>query len=55
MTHIGHPIVGDRAYGSTIDPPRIMLHAQSLTFSLFEKEHTFEAEVPGLFMEIKKD
>ena len=34
MAHIGHPIVGDKAYGSTVDSPRIMLHAEKLSFTL---------------------
>lgn len=51
MTHIGHPIVGDRAYGSTVESPRIMLHAQKLTFILDNKEHSFEAPAPKEFIE----
>jgi 23S rRNA pseudouridine1911/1915/1917 synthase len=31
MAHIGHPIVGDKAYGSTVQSERIMLHAETLT------------------------
>ncbi len=44
MAHIGHPIVGDRAYGSTTDSPRIMLHAQTLSFTLLGEDYTFEVE-----------
>lgn len=51
MTFIGHPIVGDKAYGSTIDSNRIMLHAQSLTFTLDAKEYSFKAEIPQEFLE----
>lgn len=51
MTHIGHPIIGDKAYGSTTDTPRIMLHAQKITFTLFEKDYTFESDVPQTFLE----
>ncbi len=50
MNHIGHPIVGDKAYGSTHDTARIMLHAQKLTFILNDKEHTFEAPAPQEFI-----
>ncbi len=46
MSHIGHPIVGDKAYGSTHDSPRIMLHAQKLQFTIDEKEYSFIAETP---------
>ena len=42
LSHIGHPIVGDKAYGSTIDSPRIMLHARQLSFSLCGEKHSFE-------------
>jgi 23S rRNA pseudouridine1911/1915/1917 synthase len=44
LSHIGHPIVGDKAYGSTIDSPRIMLHAGQLSFSLFGEKYVFEVE-----------
>jgi 23S rRNA-/tRNA-specific pseudouridylate synthase len=30
LSEIGHPIVGDRRYGSTINAPRLMLHAWKL-------------------------
>lgn len=46
MAHIGHPIIGDRAYGSTMESPRIMLHAQRLSFTLLGKDYTFEVEPP---------
>lgn len=46
MAHIGHPIIGDRAYGSTKDSPRIMLHAKSLSFSLLGEDYSFEVEPP---------
>jgi 23S rRNA pseudouridine1911/1915/1917 synthase len=51
MTHIGHPIIGDKAYGSGVDSPRIMLHAQSLTFNLNDKQYSFEAPTPKEFIE----
>lgn len=44
MAHIGHPIVGDKAYGSTQNSPHIMLHAKHLSFALEGKEYSFEAE-----------
>lgn len=44
MLYIGHPIVGDKAYGSTIDSPRIMLHAKQLSFTLFGENFIFEAK-----------
>ncbi len=50
MTHIGHPIVGDKAYGSMVDSPRIMLHAQNLSFILNDKEYTFEAPASEEFI-----
>jgi 23S rRNA pseudouridine1911/1915/1917 synthase len=50
MAHIGHSIVGDKAYGSSIKFPRIMLHAKSLRFSLSGKPYTFETEIPEDFL-----
>lgn len=49
MSSIGHPIVGDKAYGSNMISPRIMLHAQELSFFLNEKEYAFNATVPDCF------
>ncbi|MCF7843700.1 RluA family pseudouridine synthase [Candidatus Gracilibacteria bacterium] len=49
MSSIGHPIVGDKAYGSKIDSERIMLHAESLEFSIEGKEYSFKVEVPEGF------
>lgn len=46
MAHIGHPIIGDKAYGSTIESSRIMLHAKTLSFTLFDKNYDFEVESP---------
>ncbi|MFA5131775.1 MAG: RluA family pseudouridine synthase [Candidatus Paceibacterota bacterium] len=43
MTSIGHPIVGDVAYGSTVESSRILLHAKSLRFMVNGKECRFEA------------
>ena len=50
MTSTGHPIVGDKAYGSVVESPRIMLHAQSLSFELDGKIHTYTADVPEGFI-----
>lgn len=44
MAHINHPIVGDKAYGSTHDSERILLHAKTLSFTLYGKEYFFEAD-----------
>lgn len=46
MAHVGHPIVGDIAYGSTTPSERIMLHAKKLSFTLYGEDYTFEAESP---------
>jgi 23S rRNA pseudouridine1911/1915/1917 synthase len=51
MNHIHHPIVGDKAYGSTTESHRIMLHAQTLTFILDNKQYSFEAPAPKEFIE----
>ncbi len=49
MSSIGHPIVGDKVYGSKIDSERIMLHAESLTFTVNNEVYSFEAEIPEGF------
>ena len=49
MSSISHPIVGDKAYGSKIESPRIMLHAKSISFLLNGEEKTFETEIPESF------
>jgi 23S rRNA pseudouridine1911/1915/1917 synthase len=41
MASVGHPIVGDIAYGSTMHADRIQLHATSLMCMVRGKEHTF--------------
>ena len=46
MSHIGHPILGDKAYGSIVASSRIMLHAQTLSFTLQGEDYTFETESP---------
>jgi RluA family pseudouridine synthase len=46
LSSIGHPVIGDRRYGSTVNAPRLMLHAWRI-------EHTdlglIEAPVPPDF------
>ncbi len=49
MSYVGHPIVGDIAYGSTIKDSRIMLHAHWLSFTLNGEEKTFIAEASKEF------
>lgn len=49
MASIGHPILGDMAYGATKKDSRIMLHAQSLSLMLNGKKKTFTAGVPKEF------
>lgn len=49
MAYIGHPILGDKAYGSSIKSPRIKLHAQAIKFTLFENEYCFEVPIPEDF------
>lgn len=51
MSSIGHPILGDKAYGSTTDSPRIMLHAESLIFTIGEREQIFKVEAPKEFVQ----
>lgn len=49
MASIGHPIIGDIAYGSTVKNERIMLHASSLTCTINGKQMTFASLVPQTF------
>jgi 23S rRNA pseudouridine1911/1915/1917 synthase len=49
MASIGHPIVGDIAYGSTNKNSRIMLHAQRISFKLENEIQTFATELPVEF------
>jgi len=51
MAYLGHPIVGDVIYGSTQESPRIMLHAQTLSFKLSDIDYSFEAQTPSCFIE----
>ncbi len=49
MASIGHPIVGDKIYDSKINSPRIMLHAQRISFNLNNKTYKFETLTPDDF------
>ena len=49
MSSIGHPIVGDKAYGGKVDSSRIMLHAEKICFILNEKTYEFEVPPPNDF------
>lgn len=48
MSSIGYPIVGDIAYGGK-ENRRIMLHAQSLSFTWNGEKKTFESPLPEEF------
>jgi 23S rRNA pseudouridine1911/1915/1917 synthase len=50
MSHIGHPIVGDIAYGSTHESPRIMLHAKTLMFDVAGEKYFFATDSPQEFL-----
>jgi 23S rRNA pseudouridine1911/1915/1917 synthase len=61
MQDIGHPVVGDKKYGSSTNPiGRLGLHAQVLTFihPTMGQPMVFKTDVPGKFLkmfgEIKK-
>lgn len=45
MAHIGHPIIGDTAYGGP-EAERIMLHAKNVEVSLQGEQKLFESETP---------
>ncbi len=50
MTHLGHPIVGDRVYGK--EGKRLMLHAQSLEITLPNKDRrVFTSKIPKDFLD----
>jgi 23S rRNA pseudouridine1911/1915/1917 synthase len=53
MASIGHPIVGDVAYGASKKDGRIMLHSKELSFILGGKNFTFSSPVPSEFDNIK--
>ncbi len=50
MSYISHPIVGDKAYGSTYDSPRIMLHAKTLMFEAGGEKYFFATDAPQEFL-----
>lgn len=56
MKDIGHPIVGDRKYGSTMLMGRIALHARVLEFyhPVTRKQMKFETAVPAEMMKYLK-
>lgn len=47
LSAVGHPVVGDRRYGSTVSAPRMLLHAWKLRHPYFGGE--LVAPVPGDF------
>jgi 23S rRNA pseudouridine1911/1915/1917 synthase len=49
MSSIGHPIVGDIAYGSINKDSRIMLHAKSISLIVNGEKKMFTAELPEEF------
>lgn len=52
MQSIGHPIIGDKKYGSTKNPlRRVCLHASKLEIihPITNKKYTFEAKIPKEF------
>jgi 23S rRNA pseudouridine1911/1915/1917 synthase len=54
MKSIGHPVLGDKLYRlknekNALDAERQMLHAKSISFELFGKKYSFEAELPEDF------
>lgn len=51
MASIGHPIIGDIAYGSTTHSERILLHATSLTCVIGGEKKTFTSPILSLFHE----
>lgn len=57
MQDIGHPIVGDKKYGSDINPlRRLALHARVLAFNhlVTNQSMRFETEIPPQFMALFK-
>ena len=51
MSSIGHPIVGDIAYGSKAVDSRIMLHAQSIRLDIVGEKKVFSAPLPEGFQD----
>ena len=55
MAYIGHPIIGDKIYGSALIGP-MMLHAKSLKLTLPDhKKHIFKTPLPARFNEFEKN
>ena len=55
LSEAGHPVLGDRLYGSTINPlDRLGLHAMMLGFDhpTTGKHLTFTAPVPRVFTDL---
>jgi 23S rRNA pseudouridine1911/1915/1917 synthase len=55
MQDIGHPVIGDKKYGSSVNPiKRLGLHAWVLAFThpITKKELRFETEIPNAFQRI---
>lgn len=50
LSYIEHPIIGDIAYGSTVDSPRIMLHAKKISFTVNGEDYSFEVDTPEEFL-----
>jgi 23S rRNA pseudouridine1911/1915/1917 synthase len=46
LAHLGHPVAGDRLYGSTTDVPRPLLHAASLRLPHPEHGRDLRIEAP---------
>jgi len=55
MKDLGHPIIGDKKYGSTVNPiRRLGLHAWVLAFKhpITGKKLRFETSIPGSFLKL---
>lgn len=51
FSNLGHPIIGDKKYGSKTNPiKRLGLHANLLKVVIKDKEYSFEAKVPKEFL-----
>jgi len=46
LADLGHPVLGDRLYGSTVETPRPLLHAVRLTLPRFSSDERLELEAP---------
>lgn len=55
MQDIGHPVIGDKKYGSTLNPiHRLGLHAWKLSFyhPALERDMDFETKIPERFLQL---